>query len=275
MITNKINSEKIQKILGAIVVIILIGLFGWYVVRDISPLTSEGVSKDKEAVSNNDIDVSVETEGGDVEIKEIPKGFMNIVAQPKLYRVVVMPERFSPEAVAILQNNIDTLTSQLKEDSGSFQAWSDLANQYKIIDDFTGAVEIWEYLSIVAEGNIVSRINLGEVYHYYLKEYGKSEAVFNEVIAINKGTVGAYTGLHELYRYSYKTDTTLAIDILKDGIVAVSDNIDLLVTLAGYYRDIGMIDDAKTTYIKARDEAEMKGNTSLVNLINEELTGLE
>ena len=273
MIIDKINKEKIQKVFGVIIVVILISLFGWYILRDTSPKVSkEGV---KNSIKNSNIGVSIETEGGDVKIKEIPTDSTDSVTQPKLDRVVVMPERFSPEAVAILQNNINTLTSQLKEDPNSFQAWSDLANQYKIIGDYEGAVEIWKYLSTTAKENTVSRINLGEVYHYYLKEYKKSEEVFKEVIDINSSIVGAYTGLHELYRYSYKTDTTLAIDILKDGIVAIPDNVDLRMLLASYYTELGMKNDARAVYEKVLVMANTSGNTNLVTIIKAAINSLK
>jgi tetratricopeptide (TPR) repeat protein len=274
MLTDKINNGKMQKALGAVVIIILIGLFGWYVVRDIQPQDSKnGVEN---TMNDGGIGVDIKTDGGDVVITEIPiDSGTDTITQPELNRTVVMPDRFSPEAVAILQNNIDTVTAQLKEDPNSFQAWSDLANQYKIIDDFEGAIEIWEYLSIVAEGNTVSRINLGEVYHYYLKEYKKSESVFKDIIDINNGITGAYTGLHELYRYSYKIETTLAIDALKEGITAIPDNIDLRMLLASYYTELGMIDEANAVYEEVLVMANAKGNTNLVTIIEAAIQSLE
>jgi len=197
------------------------------------------------------------------------------VLRPKLDRVIVIPERFSPEAEAILRKNIDTLKTQLKGDPNSFQAWSDLANQYKILDDFEGAREIWEYLSIAAEGNTVSKINLANLYHYQLRDYEKSEAIFRDVIAMNGQIVEAYTGLHELYRYSFKTPTTLAIDVLKEGITAIPDSIDLRMLLASYYTELKLEEEARAVYGEVLTMANEAGDTNLVTIVEAAIDSLK
>ncbi len=273
MFTDKINSEKTQKIIGITVTVLLVGLIGWYVMRDISPVNPTG---ELDKVGGGSIEALVES--GDAEIKEIPTGLdldVDTVARPKLGRAITFPDRFSSEAIEILVNNIATLTTQLKEDPNSFQAWSDLAIQYKIIDDFEGAAEIWGFLIISTEDNVNTRINLGNLYHYQLREYEKSEAVFKEIIDIDSSVSGAYTGLHELYRYSYKTDTAQAIDILKEGVVAVPDDIDIRMLLASYYTKIDMKDEALLVYEEVLVMANTAGNTNLVTIIESAIQNLK
>ena len=274
-ITSMFKDKNTQKVLGATVVILLVGFIGWYIVQDISSKDTkkEAVKGEEKIIKEGDIGAL--GRGGDVEIKEIPIGTdSSTLLHPKLGRIVVMPDRFTPEAIEILTNNIATLTTKLKEDPSSFENWSSLAIQYKVIDDFEGAVEIWKFLISASEGNIDSRINLGNIYHFQLREYEKSEAVFKEVIAINKSIVGAYTGLHELYRYSYKTDTTLALDILKEGVVVISDTIDLRMLLASYYTKLDMKDEALSVYEEVLSMAEALGNTNLVTIIEAAIQSL-
>lgn len=287
------KNTEIQKVVSLVVILILLGFVIWYILKDLSIIKSKVNTQQEE----NTDSIVVED---NAEIDEIPVN-LNLNAdemlRPKLNRIIIMPERFSSEAVVILENNIKTLISQLNEDPNSYQAWSDLANQYKTIDDFDGAIEIWEYLSISAEGETISKINLGNLYHYELKEFEKSESAFKDALVINKKIIEAYTGLHELYKYSYKQDTTLATDILLEGLEKNPNNIDLLIALASYYKEkANMIDSAdklSTTkagsfihnndrsywltnaqkyYTQARDEAQKLGNSQLVELLNKEIS---
>ncbi len=280
MIENKTMDKNRQKALGVAIIILLIGLIGWYIVRDVSPQDSRENQNSGEniedTVSSGDITALIES--GDAEIQEIPVEIdttANTLVKPELSRNIVIPARFNGDAETIMRNNIEKFRAQLNEDSDSFEAWSNLAIQYKIIDDFEGAVEIWEYLSLVTTDNIETRLNLGNVYHFELKEYEKSEKVFKEVLNIKKHTIGAYTGLHELYKYSYKTDTTLALDILKEGADVMTEDIDLRILLASYYTELGMKTEATAVYEEALAKAEAIGNTNLVTIIKAAITSLK
>ena len=267
--------KNIQKAAGVALIIIAVGLIGWYIVRDFSLINSQ--EKVEETTTEGEgLDVLVEN--GDVDIQEIPVDLdinADELVRPKLGRTIEMPDRFSPEAATILRNNIATLTTQLEKDPNSFQAWSDLAIQYKIIDDFEGAAEIWEFLSIAAEGNTDSRVNLGNLYHFQLKNYERSESTFKDIISINNGIVEAYVGLYELYRYSYKTDTTLAVDILKEGIIAIPNNIDIRMLLASYYTDLEMNIEAKVVYEEALTLANTIGDTNIIAIIEAAIESLK
>lgn len=269
------TDKNTQKVVGAVIIILLLGFVGWYIARDFSPLSSEKVGEST-TVENGSIESLVES--GDAEIVEIPVDVnlnANSIAQPTLNRTITMPERFTPEAVRILQNNIATLTTQLEEDPSLFHSWSDLATQYKIIDDFEGAREVWEYLIKITKDNAIIRISLGNLYHYQLRDFEKSEEVFKDLLSINEKTVEAYVGLHELYRYSYKTDTTLAIDILKEGIAAVPNNTDIRMLLASYYTKLEMKDEARAVYEEVLVMANSAGNTNLVTITEAAIESLK
>ena len=273
-IMGMFKNEKVQKIFGLVFTVLLIGLVGWYITRDISTVDIKQDGQDViESESLEDL-----VKDGSAEVEEIPVDVdlkADSVSRPNLDRAIILPSRFLGEAETIVLNNISTLVAQLKEDPNSFQAWSDLATQYKIIDDFEGSAEIWEFLSIATGDNIDTRINLGNLYHYHLRDFLKSEEVFKEVLDINSNSTEAYTGLHELYRYSYKTDTFLAVDILKEGIEVIPNNIDLRMLLASYYTELDMFDEAKVVYEEVLVMAEATDNTNLISIIKAAIDNLK
>ena len=221
--------------------------------------------------------IGTKIKNGSAEIKEIPVKLdlnANTLIRPKLNRTIVIPDRFPTEAATALRSNIATLKAQLKKDPNSFGAWSNLAIQYKIIDDYKGAIEIWKYLTKVVPNNSVSFFNLGNVYNLYLKDYKESEAYYKKAIKIEPTQSIYYRALYEMYLYSYKTDTNLAERTLLDGLNTIPNGIDLMMVLGKYYKDTGRIEDAKAIYTKARTEAQKRKNADLVNTINNELSNL-
>lgn len=252
---------RTQKIVAGVAAIFLIGLAGWFVFdrRSSDEAAPEGAY---------DTAVSTEGSGSAVNISEIPVDLnlnADALARPFLNRPVVIPDNFSPEAATIVNGNIGVLKAQLEENPNSFQSWSDLAVQYKVMEDFEGAIEIWTYLSLVAGENTVPLINLGNVYHYELKDFEKAEEAFRKALAVDSKNPQAYIGLHELYRYSYKQDTTLAVDTVLDAMKALPDDLRLYQTLGNYYQDTGEIEKARETLLLGLDKARTAGDTNMVN----------
>src|SRR3989304_944637 len=91
------------------------------------------------------------------------------------------------------------------------------------------------------------------------------------VIENDKQKTDVYIPLHELYKYSYKQNTTLVTDVLFEGLKEEPRNINLLITLAAYFKEIEDIVNAKKYYTQARDEAQKLKNTQLTELLNKEI----
>jgi len=264
---NYTPGKNTQYVLGSVAIIVLIGLIGWYIVEDLktdSPKPSEeqmNQEQQEEVVIQEESSGTIQTP-----VADIP--------HPLLNREVMIPENFPEEAAVAVRENIETLTAQITENPNLFQSWMNLAAQYKIINDFEGAAEVWEYLNKVAPQNTLARVNLGNLYHYDLKEYAKSESAFKAALAVEEDTPQAYLGLHELYRYSYKTDTANAKDILNEAMEALPENVDVVMALASYYKDLGRTSEAVGAYQEARTRAEKLGNTALVTTIDAEIAKL-
>ncbi len=219
------------------------------------------------------IGVVADTDGDGI-IEEYLPDTVSFDSYPSLDRSFTIPASFPADAVQIMRSNINEVVGRLKEDRKDISEWISLAVLLKTIDDYLGAAEIWEFLGRELPTNTVTFANLGSLYHLHLKDYPKSELNFRKAIENNRTNPALYLGLHELYKYSYKTETGLAQDVLKEGLQHITDNTDLLITSARFAHERGEIDQAVVYYTRARDVAEESGNSKLVGQIDRDLVPL-
>jgi tetratricopeptide (TPR) repeat protein len=145
----------------------------------------------------------------------------------------------------------------------------------KTLGDYEGARDVWEYVKALAPNDVIAWNNLGDLYHFYLKEYAKSEENWKKTIALKPDYIQGYSGLVDLYKYSFKEKLSETPVVLKQGIVKNPDAIDLQVMLARYYQDRGQSAEAKDAYNKAIATAERIKNTNLAELLKGELAGVK
>jgi len=188
----------------------------------------------------------------------------------------VFSASFSVEAQELMRVKIAELTAILKADSSDFAAWMNLGIRRKQVEDYEGARQAWEYASALQPENNIAYHNLGILFHYHLKDYAKAEQNFKISLQKNTTYPQTYSELHDLYRYSYKQNTTAAVDILKQGLIATNNNNNLLVTLARYYRDVKEdTANARLYFTQAYDAAVAAGDTKLVDTLNAEMSALK
>ncbi len=142
---------------------------------------------------------------------------------PSLVKAVFYSKDLSPDAKAILVTMIADLRAQLSKNYDLYNVWLDLAIRYKQSGDLAQAQAVWEYLAFLHPDDAVSRHDLGDLYANYLKNYPKAEMYYQQAIAINPKSSLDYLALADLYRYSYKQNTSAAADILKQGIAKVPE----------------------------------------------------
>lgn len=278
-----INKNKITLVVVIVIIIIIIAFFAFK--------TEE---KTPDIIKDGGIEVELTDGSGTANIETIPidgeslnnSGIVDInnikgqeLDTPNLNRQIVFSDSVSEAVRNIVLSKVATITTLLREDLTSFKNWLDLAIQYKIAGDYEGARDVWEFINETSPTNSVSFHNLGDLYHFNLKDYPKSEENFRKAIENSPQNTQSYGGLHGLYKYSYKQDSNLAESVLLEGIEAVTNNIDLVIALANYYKERGNMSkgdqtNAKKYYEQARDEAEKLGNTQLVETLNEELNNL-
>jgi tetratricopeptide (TPR) repeat protein len=195
---------------------------------------------------------------------------------PNLKREVQFGSWVIANARVDLQGKIDVVRARLLKDKNRADDWFTLAVLYHGSNDFDAARDVWEFLlkAVPAPQSAIVHDNLGKLYKFDLKDFPKSEMYFKESIQANPNSLTPYTELHELYRYLYKTETSLAVDILKEAANTFPNETDPYVLLGGYYRDQKRYAEARSAYGKAIERAEANGNIDLVGAIRHDMESL-
>lgn len=264
------DTKKLSQIaLGVAVSLVLAGGFVLFFYGGSARIIG---NKNSSAAILNELGIGIEGEENFV-INQVTEGGESILL-PDLDRPVVYPDDFPEDAQTIVSEKIEELTNSLKKKPDSFENWLNLALQRKTINDYEAAIEIWEYLGKASPNNSISFTNLGNLYHLHLKDFEKSEINFKTAIRNNPKNIHSYRSLYELYKFSYKKDTGLAEDTLLLGLKNSPHSVDLMIMLAGYYKESGEAEEASGYYNRAIEEAKKLGNDELVLILEKELKGL-
>lgn len=203
-------------------------------------------------------------------IEEIPSAGIESI-MPNLSRQVRYDASFPEDARAILNEQFTEITERLREDALRADDWFNLAIIYHTANDYEGARLIWEFLTEVIPNDSTAHDNLGKLYHFSLKDFPKSEASFRKSIELNPESIAPYIELHNLYRYSYKTNTSAGEDILRQAMVRFPDNFNLYLFLASYHADRGDRPRAREVLLEGMDKARDAGDVDAMAQIGAEL----
>ena len=197
--------------------------------------------------------------------------------QPSLERPVNYPADFPEEAKKQYEESRAKAIEAIQSDPTQAAAWFDLAIQYRIVGDHEGAVEIWEYVSKLYPSDGISLHNIAEYYFHNEKEYRKAEDYYMRSIEKMPNLAQNYADLFDMYRYVYKTDTSAAVDIVKKGMLAVTEGeaADFSIMLGAYYQEKGDIALARASFQQARAIALELKNQSLIRRIDQLLAELD
>jgi tetratricopeptide (TPR) repeat protein len=147
---------------------------------------------------------------------------------PLLDKPIVIVATLDPAAAAAIKSKIEAVVSQLKQDSQQLKLWLQLGTYRKMAGDYAGAAEAWDYVAAAAPSNYIAFNNLGDLYMNFTKDYPKAETNFLAVITRKPEYIDSYRNLYTLYHYLYKTNTSAASDILKEGLKINPNDPDLL-----------------------------------------------
>ncbi len=150
---------------------------------------------------------------------------------------------FSQEQLRQIYSRIAQIAGMVKSTPSFFEGWINLGIYKKVIGDFAGARDAWEYASLIEPLNSSSFANLGELYWRYLHDYAKAEANFR-ISLKHKPDPGVYVSLAELYHYSWKEKYELADDVLLEGLKVDPTSETLLRRLAYLYEQRGEYKEA-------------------------------
>ena len=260
------KNRKITLIAVAAIVIIMAGYFYWDL-KGSPSVESPVVSQDSNASTTSFTQggVTVQLPAGSTIEQVGPEQGKVPQSIPDLKR----PLRFSGvfandmQAQSIMTKKILDLEASLGKDPASLDNWILLGVDRKILGDYEGARDAWNYAGLLSPTNVVSFNNLGDLYENELRNYSLSEQSYFRAIKNDPAYVPSYENLSNLYRYYYKKDTSSAADILKQGLSVSPDNVDLMAAIARYYAATGDKKDAATYYQQAIARAKSLGNAQL------------
>lgn len=193
---------------------------------------------------------------------------------PDVERDVQFSPTTSEDVRAVIRAKVGELQAKLKQVPHDGNVWMELALRYHSAGDYQGAKEVWEFLVASGPTNVTALGNLGRLHHFELKEFEKSEEYFRAAIEANPARPEAYYELFDLYRYSFKKDTSAAPDILKEAMPIFPDDYGLPAGLGIYYRDRGQSGLARTYFEQALTIARAQNNMNAVQSLGNELANL-
>ena len=169
--------------------------------------------------------------GVDYTVTEVPP---EALPAPDFHAMLTFGTTVSKEVQASLNAQLLVVQATLAQNKQDFSAWLELGHLRKSAGDYKGAAEIWEYVAVLWPKEVVPYNNLGDLYMNFIKDYAKAERNYKKIITLQPNYIDAYSNLFTLYRYVYKTNTTAALDIINQGLVANPGNTDLLALKAQY-----------------------------------------
>ena len=210
---------------------------------------------------------------GDFTVTPLSEGKIDI-KEPSLDREIVIPNYFSKEASEIVKNKINEVVSNLRSGQSTSENWLKLGVYRKQIDDYEGARQIWEYVATVWPDSYIAFSNLGDIYHYYIKDYVKAETNMLRALQLEPKVLSNYRNLFDLYALSYTEKKDKADDVLIEAIKKNPDKIDIMILLARFYKDNGQKESSREYYEKAVESAKSQGLLNVVEDISKEMDQL-
>ena len=241
--TNFLTQRKTAAGLGIALVLVILLIFRSKI-SDVLDFSVHTINREPSANSDDEYVAPHSSQGlSQTENKEVG---MTAVVSPYAGRdseeVRPNPEEvklFSEEQKNNLYNQIGNEGKAVKEDPQYFNGWIQLGLLKKVIGDYEGARDAWEYAGRIRPKNSISFANLGELYWRYLPDFPRSEANFNIALRNKPDDAGVYVSLSDLYFYSYAKKADHADDVLLDGLKANPENLTLMKHLASLYERQG------------------------------------
>lgn len=193
---------------------------------------------------------------------------------PSLTREIKISDTTPDPVKAVLRQKVAEDQATLKKVPYDGNVWMDLALNYHAGNDYDGAREVWEFIITVTPTNVTALGNLGRLHHFELKNFETAEMYFKKAIDANPDRPEAYFELFDLYRFSYKKDTTSAVDIMKEAAKRFPDDTGIPASLGNYYRERGNTARARTYFEQALTMARTQNDMSRVQALTQELSTL-
>lgn len=225
---------KTKNIIIAAGILIVLFLAGFFIYKDFKSSKENKNNKianeeqdtpisnilEEENTENNSSEVNQkkEDESASVDIKKIK--IPDLSKQPVVK--ANLPEDVKKKTI----EEIQMLVNSLKKNYDSWEQWIQLGLLKKLLGDYQGAREAWEFATEIRPKDSISRHNLGNLYWQNLKDFKKAEENYLKAIELNKQDISAYVDLSNIYYYDLKNKIKAEI-ILNRGLVSNPGNEEL------------------------------------------------
>lgn len=215
-----------------ILAVVFVGYY-FYLGKNIVGQTSDTVQRGEssQAVENGTTEkappVSVKVDGtGKYTVEVLPMAFSDAAPEyPSLDRPLVFGQGYPEEARKIMSDKMNATIAALKKDPNQYNEWLNLGIFRNGINDWEGARQIWEFLTVANPSQPAPFANLANLYAFSLKDPVRAEANLKKAIEKGPLEMSVYRLGYEFYRFVRKRDD-LARDMLNQGI-AKTDSPDL------------------------------------------------
>src|SRR3989344_7028703 len=102
------------------------------------------------------------------------------------------------------EEKIKEISDLIRKDYNYTYPWYDLGAYRRVIGDFEGAAEAWNFVPLIRPDDFIAYHNLGDLYGFYVKDYPKSEDNYLKSIKNNPANIQAYLDLAVIYGSVYK-----------------------------------------------------------------------
>lgn len=190
-----------KKLLPYILVIVLVGIAGYYI-----------YNKEAKITDNN------------VEVGKITNPFENIS----------IPEGKDEATRAVMQVKIDNTKAMYDEKPDIWETWIAIGNLKVVLEDYEGAVDAYRQSIVLQDNNILGYRNIAEVYKNNLKDYVSAKEYYRLALELAPGDPEIYIALALVEEYQLK-DLLSAEETYLNGLRNTNDNFEILNRLLLFY----------------------------------------
>lgn len=216
---------------------------------------------------------STSTSTGSITSEDPPvmlvEGSTNIVA-PDYTRALIFSVSTNE---SLTRSQFATAQAAIKANKYDFDGWVLLGAMRKQAGDYKGAETDWQYVSKLYPANPVSFANLADLYHFFLKDYSKAAAAYEQAIKNNPKQVYLFENFY-LLSNEYPAAGSKVVTAFSAAIKQHPEVPHLQLWLARYYKSVGQKDVARATYIAAANVAESQNQSDFAATIRAEAATL-
>ncbi|MEK7598977.1 MAG: hypothetical protein AAB474_00790 [Patescibacteria group bacterium] len=198
---------------------------GYFVWRDFNGIQNQAVTEPNSGQVIND-----KPDYGQVKVQEkaVNKTYAAVEPNvPNLDRPVKVSANLSEGEKEKFVSEIKEISAALKDNHNDFDRWLQLGILQKMIGDYDGAAESWNFAAVISPKSTIPFLNLADLYAYYFRNNKKAEESFALAVAADPQNSFPYFQIARFYDDVLK-DKERARNILRQGISAGADAADYL-----------------------------------------------